>query len=131
MAGWNTIDNQFIDPLSPNVGESNLLIDTNLNTTTVTLTYHGNDSWYNDVDPNSITTGNAKLMNGLIKSMGSDGVSESFQFNHVPEGTYDLYVYIEIDADGALADATDNDNITTYYITSGTDFLTPTCLCRP
>jgi hypothetical protein len=117
MSGWNVIDNAYADPTSPNVGESLALLDTNLNTTAVTITYNGNDSWNNDVDPNSITTPNAKLMNGTIKSNGSDGVKESFQFNHVPEGTYDLYVYINVDGDGWLADATDNDNITTYYIT--------------
>jgi len=116
MAGWNTIDNAYADPVSPNVGESGALLDTNLNTTAVTITYNGNDSWNNDVDPNSITTANAKLMNGTIKSNGADGVKESFQFNHVPEGTYDLYVYIDVDGDGWQADATDNDNITTYYI---------------
>ena len=90
MSGWNVIDNAYADPTSANVGESLALLDTNLNTTAVTITYNGNDSWNNDVDPNSITTPNAKLMNGTIKSNGSDGVKESFQFNHVPEGTYDF-----------------------------------------
>jgi hypothetical protein len=113
--GWNIVDNSY-GYTPANVGETPPLLDTNNATTTVTLAFNGNDSWNNDVDPNTITTPNAKLMNGTIKSNGSDGISENFQFNNVPDGTYDLYVYINVDGDQWEADVSDNDNVTTYYI---------------
>ena len=113
--GWNTVDNFYL--FTPaDVGAATGLSDTNLNVTTVTLNFRGNDAWNDDVDPNSITNANAKLMNGTIKSNGADGISESLVFNGVPEGTYDLYVYTDVDGDGWEADVADSDNITTYYI---------------
>jgi hypothetical protein len=115
QVGWNTLDDAY--GFTPaNVGESSLLGDTNFTTTTVTISFNANDSWYNDVTPSTLTTPNAKLMNGIIKSNGGDGVSESFHFNNLPDGTYDLYVYLTMNGDGVHADVSDNDNITTYYI---------------
>jgi hypothetical protein len=115
---YNIIDN-VNDPLLGGAGAGGTvssLLDSNLVTTTVSLTYVANDSWYNDTDPTTITTPNAELLNGIVKSNGSDGKSESFRFSGVPEGQYDLYVYTTMNGDGVEADVTDQDHITTYYI---------------
>jgi hypothetical protein len=98
------------------------LLDTNFNTTAVTISFQANDSWFNDVTPSTLTTANAKLMNGIIKSNGGNGVNESFQFNNLPDGTYDLYVYLTMNGDGVIADVSDNDQLTTYYITEWHQF---------
>jgi hypothetical protein len=129
QAGWNFIDNYY-GPVTPDVGTSDLLQDTNNLTTTVTLDFVGNDAWNDDADPTVITNANARLMNGTIKSNGADGISESFRFNNVPEGTYDLYVYTAVDGDGWEADVADNDNITTYYIKQWHQFYDTTQFVR-
>jgi hypothetical protein len=127
--GWNLIDNYYgFTP--PDVGSVAALSDTNFNTTTVTINFNGSDAWNDDVDPNSITNANARLMNGTIKSNGADGISESFLFTGVPEGTYDLYVYIAVDGDGWQADVADSDNITTYYINQWHQFYDTTSFVR-
>src|SRR5206468_6320336 len=114
----------------PDVGSVPNLSDTNFATTTVTIDFSGNDAWNDDVNPTSITNANAQLMNGTIKSNGSDGISESFLFTGVPEGTYDLYVYTTVDGDGWEADVADSDNITTYYIKEWHQFYDTTQFVR-
>src|ERR1051325_9236455 len=60
---WNPVDDQnAFSP--PNSGTTAPLWDQDMNPTTVTLTFDANDSWYNDVTPATITTPNARLMNG-------------------------------------------------------------------
>jgi hypothetical protein len=92
QAIWNPIDDAYAF-VPPNVGESQPLIDSAQNTTTVTLLFEGNDSWFNDVPVATATTPNAQLMNGIIKASAGGGVPAVFTFTNVPEGTYDLYVY--------------------------------------
>src|SRR5216683_957104 len=76
---WNFIDDQS----AGNNGESGNLQDTNLVSTTVTLAFACNDSWYNDVEPAQITKPNARLMNGIIKSSAGGGVPGVFTFKGV------------------------------------------------
>jgi hypothetical protein len=99
QAYWNTINDSAQS--SPEHGTT-ALIDSEGNPTTVTLTYDANDSWNNDTDPSTITTGNARLMNGIIKANGGNGVTETFTLNGLPNGQYDVYVYMN----GNNADST-------------------------
>lgn len=120
---WNPIDNWF--SFTPNAnGTATALWDSNLvSSANVSLTFYASDSWYDDVASASISNANSKLLNGIIKSNpgatpglnGSPAV-EYFQFNNVPEGQYDLYVYTTMNGDGVWADIADNDNLKTYYI---------------
>ena len=115
QANWYTIDNQYAFNAA-NVGVTGTLWDSNLAPLSVTLSFVGNDSWDDDVDPSKLTTPNARLMVGTIKSNGGDGKTESFEFDSVPEGQYDLIVYLTMNGDGVWADVADNDNLTTYYV---------------
>lgn len=112
---WNLIDDAHAFTPAEK-GESGPLLDNNLNTTTVTLVFDCNDSWYNDVTPTNLTKPLAKLMNGIIKSSASGGVPGSFVFTNVPEGQYDLYVYTDMNGDNTIAKFWDFDNLTTYYL---------------
>jgi hypothetical protein len=126
---WNFINDAY-DFTPPNNGETFGLVDTNSSTTPVTLTFYASDSWYNDVDPNSITNPNAILLNGIIKSnpgatpgLNGNPAVEYFRFNNVPEGQYDLYVYTTMNGDDVWADVADNDNLTTFYIKEWHQFV--------
>jgi hypothetical protein len=112
---WNPIDNQY-GFIVANAGTTGGLWDSNLNPTSVTLTFEGNDSWDNDVNPTNLTTGNALMMNGIIKSSASGGVPATFEFDNVPEGQYDLYVYMDMNGDNTIAKVWDADTINTFYI---------------
>lgn len=114
QANWNSVDNHY-GYTPANVGETPALTDSTGASTTVTLAFAGNDSWYNDVDPTTITTPNALLMNGIIKA--STGTTESFLFNNLPDATYDLYVYLAMNGDKVAVNVTDSDKITTFYVT--------------
>jgi hypothetical protein len=83
--------------------------------TPVTLTFDANDSWNNDVDPATITTGNAWMMNGVIKQQNTN-TSATFTFNNVPNGQYDAYVYITSNNDNVALDISDNNSGDTYYV---------------
>jgi hypothetical protein len=132
QAVWNFINNSY-DFTPANNGETFGLVDTNSTTTPITLTFNASDSWYDDVDPASITNVNAILCNGIIKSNpgatpgfnGNPGV-EYFRFNNVPEGQYNLYVYLTMNGDGVWADVADNDNQTTYYVKEWHQFVNST-----
>src|SRR5690348_16994202 len=89
---WNLVDDGYAFTPAEQ-GQSQPLLDSALNTTTVTLVFDCNDSWYNDVTPTNLTTPKAKLMNGIIKSSAGGGVPGSFIFTNVAEGQYDLYIY--------------------------------------
>ena len=116
---WNNVADSTFTPAEN--GTTGPLVDSNGAPTTVTLTFAANDSWNNDTDPTTITTGNARMMNGIIKMQGA-GASSQFTFNNVPEGSYDLYVYFNKNADGAQMDLTDHSNLTTYYVTETHQF---------
>src|SRR6516162_9872429 len=60
QAVWNFINNSY-DFTPANNGETFGLVDTNSTTTPITLTFNASDSWYDDVDPASITNVNAIL----------------------------------------------------------------------
>src|SRR5438034_1059758 len=90
---WNNVDDAHnaagtITGFSAEKGTTAPLTDSTGAATPVTLTFAANDSWNNDVDPATITTGNAKMMNGVIKEQ-SAGTSARFTFNNVPDGQYD------------------------------------------
>src|SRR5262249_4919929 len=67
QANWNNIDNQY-GYATANSGTASGLFDASGAASPISLTFDCNDSWYNDVDPTNITTANAKLFNGIIKS---------------------------------------------------------------
>jgi len=116
QANWNAVDDSTFTP-NAEQGTTPPLQDSGGLSTTVTLTFDCNDSWYNDVTPTNITTPNAHLMNGIIKSSASGGVPGLFTFNGVPEGQYDLYVYTDMNGDDVQAAISDGDLLTTYYVT--------------
>src|SRR5207249_2354371 len=62
----------------------------------------------------------AKMMHGIIKQSIDDPdkcvASGTFAFNNVPEGQYDLYVYLNTDADNMAANISDSHSNTTYYV---------------
>jgi hypothetical protein len=124
QTGWNAIDDQYnanfnltvFDVNVPNVGTTVSLLDTNNNPTGVTLSFNANDSWDNDVNATNISTPNALLMQGIIKSSAGGGVPAVFTFNNVPEGEYDIYVLCDMNGDGTVAKIWDAYNLTTNYI---------------
>src|ERR1051326_2678770 len=112
---WNIVDDfHNFDPAEQ--GQTQPLLANTLNTTTVSLYFDRNDSWYNDVTPTNLTKPNAKLMNGIIKSSASGGVPGSFIFTNVPEGQYDVYVYTDMNGDNTIGKFWDFDHLTTYYV---------------
>src|SRR5438876_4785422 len=115
---WNNVDDANNFSPAEN-GTTGPLVDSIGAATTVTLTFAANDSWYNDVDPTTVATPNARLMNGVIKE-GTAGTSAKFSFNYLPAGQYDLYVYMDVNNDNtALNLVPDVDNIvfpTPYYV---------------
>jgi len=125
---WNNVDNAYGAGLATfvraNNGTTAPLTDSTGAATTVTLTFAANDSWNNDVDPATITTGNARLMNGVIKQQGA-GTAGRFTFNNVPDGQYDVYVYTDSNNDGVALNIADGNYLTTYY-TIGTHQFTDT-----
>ncbi|MCI0540767.1 MAG: hypothetical protein L0Z50_36675, partial [Verrucomicrobiales bacterium] len=94
------------------------LVDSTGAATTITLTFSANGGWNNEAT--ATTTANAKMMHGIVKQSVDDPdncvASGTFTFNNVPEGQYDLYVYLNTDADNQAANISDNHNLTTYYI---------------
>jgi len=119
---WNPIDDAHAY-IPAEKGESQPLIDSSQATTTVTLLFDCNDSWYNDVTPTNLTKPNAQLMNGIIKASSGGGVPAVLTFTNVPEGQYDLYVYANMNGDGTKAKFWDKDGLTTYYVTLQHQFL--------
>ena len=110
QSNWNNVDdaNNFAPAENGSTGP---LVDSTGTATAVTLSFAANDSWYNDVDPTTITTANARLMNGVIKE-GTAGTSAKFHFYHLPAGKYDFYVYMDVNNDNTALDlAPDVDNL--------------------
>ncbi len=112
VTNWNNVDDASVSEH----GVVDFLTDSVGNQTTVSVEFVGNDSWNNDTPPASITSGNARMMNGIIKANGNPGLTQTVTFTNVPEGQYDVYVYNGIDADGVTANESDWDHLTTYYI---------------
>ncbi len=118
---WNSVDDAY--GFTPaNVGEAGPLVDSTGAATPVTIAFDANDSWYNDVNPTTITDSNAILLNGIIKAGGGAGATETFTFNNLPDATYDLYVYLTMNGDKVAAQVTDSDNLTSYYVTEWHQF---------
>jgi hypothetical protein len=115
---WNPIDNQYgYTDANKGATQPGQLLDNNGQSTTVTLTFDCNDSWYNDVTPTNLTTPTARMMNGIIKVSSGGGVPGTFTFTGVPEGQYDLYVYTCMNGDNVKAKYSDSDFSTSYYVT--------------
>jgi hypothetical protein len=112
---WNLVDD-YRGSIGAEKGETPQLIDSTITTTTVTLQFDCNDSWYNDVTPTNITKPNAHLMNGIIKVTAGGGVPGTLIFTNVPEGQYDLYVYTSMNGDNTIGKFYDMDRLTTYYV---------------
>jgi hypothetical protein len=127
VPNWTSIDDQYnLDGTIPvfngaNNGTTGPLVDSTGAATTVTLTFAANDSWYNDVDPATTTTPNAKLMNGIIKVGGVGGIG-TFTFNSVADGQYDIYVYTDCNADARKANISAGDYFASYYISEWHQF---------
>ncbi len=117
QANWNPVDDHYGFLPTVEKGTTIELQDSDGFSTTVTLTFDCNDSWFNDVTPTNILSANARLMNGIIKSSAGGGVPGLFTFNGVPEGQYDLYVYTDMNGNGTQAAISDGDLLTTYYVT--------------
>ena len=120
---WNNIaDGDFnVFPAVEN-GTVNNLVDSTGAATPVSITFAASDSWYNDVDPATTVTPNAKLMNGIIKAGGGNGVSERFAFNGLSDGQYDVYVYMNENGDNTALNISDGNIFTTYYVTETHQF---------
>jgi hypothetical protein len=118
QAFWNLIDD-YNGSVAHEKGES-LQLNSSVNGTIVptstTLLFDCNDSWYNDVTPTNITSPNAHLMNGIIKSSSGGGVPGVFTFTNVAEGQYDVYIYTDMNGDNTIAKFWDFDGLTTYYV---------------
>lgn len=121
VPNWNLVDDAY--GFTPaNVGTTTNLFDSTGARQPVTLTFSAGDSWYNDVDitggglsTNVLTDPNALMMNGIIKD--PTGTTGFFKFNNLPEGTYDLYVYVNANsALGVGVKLWDWDGVSTNYI---------------
>jgi hypothetical protein len=107
QVNWNNVTNQDIfNGVTPLLNDSNGVI------TTVTLTYDANDSWNND-GPSG--TGDEKLFKGISKANGNNRLN-TYTFNDVPAGYYDIYVYINVNGDRRAGDVTALNGVTNYFV---------------
>ena len=51
-------------------------------------------------------------------------------FNGVPEGQYDIYVYLDVNGDNVRVAASDSDSLTTYYVTEQHQFTNSSTFVR-
>jgi hypothetical protein len=107
QVNWNNVTNQDVFN-----GVTPVLNDSNGTPTTVTLTYDANDSWNND-GPSG--TGDEKLFKGISKANGNNRVN-TYTFNSVPAGYYDIYVYLNVNGDRRAGDVTAFNGVTNYFI---------------
>lgn len=127
---WNAVDDQYnADGTIPtfngaNDGTTGNLADANGNSTAVTLTFYGNDSWYNDVGIDTVTSPNAIMMNGIIKENagGKNGRVANFTFNNLSDGSYDAYVYLSMNGDGVVVDLYDDAGVGFFHVTEAHKF---------
>ena len=108
---WNNVREEGLG-IDGNPHTTQLFLDAADNPTPVTLTYSASDSWNNN-DSNPNTNPDHKLMFGIIKS--TTGATDTFTFNNLPARSYDLLVYLGMDADNVGADFTAGS--TTFYVT--------------
>lgn len=106
---WNSIDDNAVG----NVGTSNPLLDSTGAATSVTVSFKANDSW--NSDGSTVTTGDAKMMKGIIKANGAN-VIESFSFDGLADGRYDVYVYMTENGAGSLVNVYDGNRTQLYYV---------------
>jgi len=118
VANWNNIDNHNGGNgetlASANNGESAPLVNSTGGATPVTLHFAGNDSWNNDAPP-TVTTPNARMMNGLLKRQQA-GTSGSFTFTNLADAQYDVYVYYSMNGDNVRMDLSDGNSTKTFYV---------------
>src|SRR5438093_2884302 len=125
VSNWNNVDDQYggngetLD--GANNGTSVALNDSTGAATTVTVTFTANDSWYNDVACDAVTTPNAKMMNGIIKRQGV-GTATEFTFNNLTDAQYDLYVYFNMNGDGVRLNLSDNHYVQNFYVVETHEF---------
>jgi hypothetical protein len=110
VANWNSINDDAVN----NNATSDPLVDSTGAATSTTITFDGNDSWNNDTGAADVTTGDAKMMLGIIKT--SAGRTVHFTFNNLAEGLYDVYLYVNSNGDGIAQNVSDWDSVTTHYI---------------
>jgi len=110
QGNWNAIDDNAVN----NDGTVEGLLDATGTATPISFTFHATDSWYNDTAPASVNDANAKMMQGIMKATGS--VDATMSFNNVPEGVYDVYVYLNENGDNTFANVFDDQNFYKYYI---------------
>src|SRR5205807_9734156 len=91
--------------------------------TPVTLTYAASDAWNNDTPAASATTPNAIMMRGILKAGNGGwavGRTEQFEFDSVPEGQYDVYVYLSMNGDNVMVNVADSytngSSANAYYV---------------
>ncbi len=111
QGNWNNIVNDAVFN-----GVSGPLNDLNGVGTLVTLTYNANDAWNND---GASTSPNEKLYKGISKSFGANN-QNTYIFNNVRPGNYDVIVYLNVNGDGRIGDLSCNG--ITYYYTSQHSF---------
>jgi hypothetical protein len=127
QANWNNVDDNAVN----NNGTTPALKDSNGNATSVTLTFLANDSWSNDTNPNSITTGDAHMMNGIMKCTTAG--NQTLTWNNLNDSsTYDVYLYVNQNGDNSQVYVSESTLGTTYYLTlthlfpDGTRFIKAT-----
>ena len=116
VGNWNAVDDYNLTA-TPENGTAGSFLDDTANASPVTLTFAAQDSWFNDTPTAAITNANSIMMQGIIKANGPAGTKATFNFNNVPEGQYDLYVYTSMNGDNVTCNVSDWDDLTTYYIT--------------
>lgn len=115
QANWNHVSTRGGgDDVSLARGTSGSLMDQAGNMTRVRLQFFGNDSWYIAGDP---TSPNFKMMKGTLKQAGAPGPLV-LSFTNLNSGTYDVYVYGNVDAGPVDAD-TSVGNQTNYWSQPG------------
>jgi len=108
VANWNNIDNSSVfNGVTPG------LTDVSGAATLVTLNYDANDSWNNDAA--TFTTGDEKMFKGISKANGANR-QNTYTFGGLPDGNYDLFVYLNVNGDGRIGDITAGGNT---YVASG------------
>jgi len=88
QVNWNNVNSVA----TGNVGVSSPLTDNAGNITGVLLEFNGNDAWNAD---GTTATPDDKLMKGVIKQ-GTIGTSMTLTFTNLASGTYDVYVYGDV-----------------------------------
>lgn len=124
QANWNSIDDNAVNNNGTSSASNNstgtaTLVDSTGAITPATVTFTANDSWNNDTDPSTITSANARMMNGIMKA--STGTSQTLTWNNLTGSSYDIYLYLNENGDGTHV-SVDGGNGTVYYLTETHQF---------